>query len=38
MSEGARKDWKNGDLADNPNSPNFGKPIDRGKCEIVIQE
>lgn len=37
-SEGWWRQWKNGDLADNPAHSNYGKPINWGKFEIVIEE
>lgn len=38
MSENFWKDWKNGTIADVPGHPNFGKPIDWGEFEIIIDE
>lgn len=37
-SEGSWREWKNGELADNPHHPNFGKPIDWKEFEVVIEE
>jgi hypothetical protein len=37
-TEGFWRDWQNGTLADNPHHPSFGKPIDWGDCEIVVEE
>lgn len=38
MSEGAWKQWINGVLADREGHPNFGKPINWGDAEIVLEE
>jgi hypothetical protein len=38
MAEGAWKQWINGVLADMEGCPNFGKPIDWGDSEIVLEE
>jgi hypothetical protein len=38
-SEGSWRQWVNdGSLVTNPKNPRFGKPIDWGKFEIVIEE
>ncbi len=37
-SEGSWRQWKNGELANNPDHPNFEKPIDWGEFEVVIEE
>ena len=38
MAEGAWRQWTNGEVADNPNHPNHGKPVDWKDWEIVIVE
>jgi hypothetical protein len=37
-SEGSWRDWENGVLVDNPEHPDYGKPIDWEEFEIVIKE
>jgi hypothetical protein len=38
-SEGSWRQWiHTGELVSNPDSPNFGKPIDWGNSEVVIKE
>lgn len=37
MAEGAWRQWQNGTLATMEGHPNFGKPIDWGEFEIVIE-
>lgn len=37
MAEGAWRQWQNGTLATMEGHPNFGKPIDWGEYEIVIE-
>ena len=38
MAEGAWRQWKNGELVDNPHHLNNGKPIDWGDFEIIIND
>lgn len=37
-AEDSWRQWENGRLADDPNHPNYGKPVDWGQFEIVIEE
>lgn len=37
-SENPWLQWRNGTLANNPDSPNYGKPIDWGEFEVVVEE
>ena len=38
MAEGAWRQWKNGEILDNPKHPNHGKPIEWGEFQIIIEE
>ena len=38
-TEGSWRQWKNGDgVNKNPDSPDYGKPIDWGDFEVIIEE
>lgn len=37
-AEGSWRQWRNGSITDNPDHPNFGKPINWGDYEVVIEE
>jgi len=37
-SEAFWRQWRNGEIASNPEHPNFGKPIDWDEFEVVIQD
>ena len=38
MAEGAWRQWQNGNIVDNPDHPDHGKPTDWGEWEIIIKE
>jgi hypothetical protein len=37
-TESSWRQWKNGELVDNPGNPNHGKPIDWKEYEVIIEE